>query len=58
MLVVYRAVSSPAKVRETKNQIKAHILAIRLYRDFWRTIVSSFFKSLYYTGKYLSLIHI
>jgi len=55
VLVVYRAVSSPAKVKETKNKIKAHILAIRLYRDFWRTIVSSFFKSLYYTGKYFAL---
>lgn len=55
VLVVYRAVSSPKKVKETKNRIKAHILAIRLYRDFWRTIVSSFFKSLYYTGKYFVL---
>jgi hypothetical protein len=55
VLVVYRAVSSPEKVKETKNRIKAHILAIRLYRDFWRTIVSSFFKSLYYTGKYFVL---
>ncbi len=55
VLVVYRAVSSPKKVMDTKNQIKAHILAIRLYRDFWRTIVSSFFKSLYYTGKYFAL---
>ncbi len=55
VLVVYRAVSSPRKVKETKNQIKANILAIRLYRDFWRTIVSSFFKSVYYTGKYFLL---
>lgn len=55
VLVVYRAVSSPAKVKETKNKIKAHILAIRLYRDFWRTILSSFLKSLYYTGKYFAL---
>ena len=55
VLAVYRAVSSPKKVKETKNQIKANILAIRLYRDFWKTIVSSFFKSLYYTGKYFVL---
>jgi len=55
VLVVYRAVSSPKKVRDTKNQIKANILAIRLYRDFWKTIVGSFFKSLYYTGKYFAL---
>ncbi|MBU4404900.1 MAG: hypothetical protein L6428_16490 [Candidatus Aminicenantes bacterium] len=55
VLVVYRTVSSPQKVRDTKNQIKANILAIRLYRDFWKTIVGSFFKSLYYTGKYFIL---
>jgi len=55
VLVVYRAVSSPKKVKDTKNQIKANILAIRLYRDFWKTIVGSFFKSLYYTGKYFVL---
>ena len=55
VLFVYRAVSSPRKVRETKNRIKANILAIRLYRDFWKTIVGSFFKSLYYTGKYFLL---
>jgi hypothetical protein len=55
VLAVYRAVSSPKKVRDTKNQIKAHILAIRLYRDSWKVIVVSFFKSLYYTGKYFVL---
>jgi hypothetical protein len=55
VLTVYRAVSNPQKVKATKNQIKAHILAIRLYRDFWKVIVVSFFKSLYYTGKYFVL---
>jgi len=55
VLVVYRAVSNPQKVKDTKNQIKAHILAIRLYRDFWKVIIISFFKSLYYTGKYFVL---
>ena len=55
VLAVYRAVSKPQKVRDTKNRIKAHILAIRLYRDFWKVIIVSFFKSLYYTGKYFVL---
>jgi hypothetical protein len=55
VLVVYRAVSNPQKVKDTKNKIKAHILAIRLYRDFWKIIIVSFFKSLYYTGKYFVL---
>ena len=55
VLAVYRAVSDPGKVKATKNLIKAHILAIRLYRDFWKVIIISFFKSLYYTGKYFVL---
>ena len=55
VLVVYRFVSSPRRVRETKNRIKANILAIRLYKDFWRTIVGSFFRSVFYTGKYFVL---
>jgi hypothetical protein len=55
VLAVYRVVSSPRKIKDTKNQIKANILAIRLYRDFWRVIIVSFFKSLYYTGKYFIL---
>jgi len=55
VLAVYRAISNPSRVKETKNRIKANILAIRLYRDFWQTIVSSFFKSLFYTGKYFVL---
>ena len=55
VLAVYRAVSDPAKVRNTKNQVKAHILAIRLYRDSWKVIIVSFFKSLFYTGKYFAL---
>jgi hypothetical protein len=55
VLAVYRAVSKPQKVKDTKNRIKAHILAIRLYRDFWKVIIVSFFKSLYYTGKYFVL---
>jgi hypothetical protein len=55
VLAIYRAVSNPKKVKDTKNQIKAHILAIRLYRDFWKVIIISFFKSLYYTGKYFVL---
>jgi hypothetical protein len=55
VLAVYRAVSNPQKIKAAKNQIKAHILAIRLYRDFWKIIVISFFRSLYYTGKYFVL---
>jgi len=55
VLFLYKLVSSPAKIKETKELIKANILAIRLYKDFWKVIVISFGKSLYYTGKYFSL---
>jgi len=55
VLLVYKHASSPSKIREAKNRIKANILAIRLYKDFWQVILKSFFKSLYYTGKYFVL---
>ena len=55
VLVVYKHVSSPTKIKETKNRIKSNILAIRLYKDFWRVIGVSFLKSLAYTGKYFFL---
>lgn len=55
VLYIYKLVSSPKKIKETKDLIKANILAIRLYKDFWKVIVSSFGKSLYYTMKYFLL---
>lgn len=55
ILYIYKWVSSPALVKRTKNQIKANILAIRIYKDLWRVILLSFGKSLYYTGKYFLL---
>jgi hypothetical protein len=55
VLYIYKWVSSPTGIKSTKNQIKANILAIRLYKDLWKVIVSSFFKSLYYTFKYFIL---
>ena len=55
VLVVYQKISSPKTIKATKEKIKANILAIRIYKDFWKVILSSFFKSLYYTGKYFSL---
>jgi hypothetical protein len=48
-------VSSPRAIKATKNQIKSSILAIRLYKDLWKVIVISFFKSLFYTLKYFIL---
>ncbi len=55
VLVVYKYISSPRAIKETKNRIKANILAIRIYKDFWKVIVVSFFKSLFYIFKYFTL---
>lgn len=55
VLIIYKKISSPRTIKSTKEKIKAHILAIRIYKDFWRVILSSFFKSIFYTAKYFSL---
>ena len=55
VLYIYKWVSSPKAIKNTKNQIKASILAIRLYKDLWKVIVISFFKSLFFTLKYFIL---
>lgn len=55
VLYIYKWVSSPKLIKTTKNRIKAHILAIRLYKDLWKVILTSFVKSLYYTAKYFLL---
>jgi len=55
VLLAYKYFSSPKKIKEAKDRIKANIFAIRLYKDFWRVILGSFGKSLYYTLKYFSL---
>ena len=55
VLVAYKYLSSPAKIKEAKDKIKANILAIRLYKDFWKVIAGSFFKSLFYVFKYFVL---
>lgn len=55
VLIIYKYVSSPTGIRDTKDKIKANILAIRIYKDFWKVILSSFFKSLFYVFKYFIL---
>lgn len=55
VLIIYKYISSPIKIKKAKNQIKSSILAIRLYKDFWKVIAGSFFKSLLYTLKYFIL---
>ncbi|MCP5101824.1 MAG: hypothetical protein GY950_00510 [bacterium] len=55
VLVIYKYISSPTGIKNTKDKIKANILAIRLYKDFWKVILASFFKSLFYIFKYFTL---
>lgn len=55
VLWIYKWVSSPRLIRTSKDQIKANILAIRLYKDSGTIIMVSFFKSLVYTFKYFIL---
>ena len=55
VLVIYKYISSPTAITDTKDKIKANILAIRIYKDFWKVIVLSFIKSLFYTFKYFIL---
>ena len=55
VLVIYKYLSAPEKIKDAKDKIKANILAIRLYRDFWKVILASFGKSVLYTLKYFSL---
>lgn len=55
VLLGYKYFSSPKRIRRAKDQIKASIFAIRIYKDFWKVIVSSFFKSLFYVFKYFAL---
>lgn len=55
VLIIYKYVSSPTGIKDTKDKIKANILSIRIYKDFWKVILSSFFKSLFYVFKYFTL---
>jgi len=55
VLVVYRLISSPERIRNAKQRIKANILAIRLYKDFGAAMLTAFLKSLWHTLKYFGL---
>lgn len=52
ILIILKYISFPKKIVESKERIKANIFAIRLYKDFWKVILSSFFKSLFHTLRY------
>jgi hypothetical protein len=55
VLWIYKWVSSPRLIRAAKDQIKANILAIRIYKDSGKVIGLSFLKSLFYIFKYFGL---
>ena len=55
VLFAYKYLSSPKKIKNAKDKIKASIFAIRIYKDYAGVILSSFFKSLFYTLKYFAL---
>ncbi len=55
VLLVYRWLSFPAQVRRAKDSIKAHILAIRIYRDHPGVIVKSFFAAMGNVLRYFAL---
>ena len=46
VLLVYRWISFPSQVRRAKDAIKAHILAIRIYKDHPWVITKSFFSAM------------
>ncbi len=52
ILWILKYISFPNKIVEAKDKIKANIFAIRIYKDFWKVILSSFFKSLFHTMRY------
>lgn len=55
VLWIYKWISSPRLIRGAKDQIKANILAIRIYKDSGKVIALSFLKSLFYIFKYFGL---
>jgi len=52
ILYILKYISFPGKIVDAKDKIKANIFAIRIYKDFWKVIVASFFKSLFHTFRY------
>ncbi|HNX96352.1 MAG TPA: hypothetical protein PKK12_01605, partial [Candidatus Aminicenantes bacterium] len=54
-LLSYRWFSRPDSIRRCKDQAKASILAIRIYRDSWQVLLVAFFRSLWFTLRYFAL---
>ncbi len=54
MLLIFRQTSNQAGIREVKDQIKAHLLEIRLYKDNLGVTTQAYRKILKYNLKYLA----
>jgi hypothetical protein len=55
MVVVFRYVSNQKAIRLAKEQLKAHLLAVRLFQDQLPVVIASYGRILHGTGRYLRL---
>jgi hypothetical protein len=55
MVVVFRYTSNQKAIRLAKDQLKAHLLAVRLFQDQLPVVLSSYRKIIAGTGRYLAL---
>ncbi len=55
MVVVFRYTSDQKAIRLAKDQLKAHLLAVRLFQDQLPVVLSSYGRILQGTGRYLRL---
>lgn len=53
ILIIFRHASDQAGIREAKNQIKAHLLEVVLFKDDLRILLSAQRKILFYNGVYM-----
>jgi len=55
MVVVFRYTSDQKGIRLAKDQLKAHLLAVRLFQDQLPVVLSSYARTIVGTGRYLRL---
>src|ERR1017187_6295742 len=55
MVVAFRYTSDQKAIHTAKNQLKAHLLAVRLFQDQLPVVLSSYGRILSGTGRYLKL---
>src|SRR5215467_8226436 len=55
MVVLFRYTSNQKAIRIAKDQLKAHLLAVRLYQDQLPVVLASYGRILRGTGRYLRL---